>query len=161
MPLEINFVASVGASRIRIPKALVTDLQWGSETPSIQAIGILTYPGELLCTAISAIDKDDAHPFREAMELRMLAPLTEGWTSRAAPGKQFALAFRLFEFEAKWVSAAKLQLDLQVGAAITKLSGWPGATNNPPLYAACRDSVLALFSTERLMDLLREQPMAP
>jgi hypothetical protein len=160
MPTDISFAASLGLSRIRVPKALIMDLGWGDEADPMRAIGILTSPGELLCAAVSAIDKDAAHPFREALDLRSSAALSEGWTNRASPGRPFALAFRVFEFDAKWVSAAKQQLDLHVGSAITSLCGWLHADKNPPIYAASRDGVLALFSADRMANLLHEQPLA-
>lgn len=160
MPTEISFSASLGQHRIRIPKALAIEGGWPDRHDPIAAVGVLSFPGELLCAAASAIESDAAHPFREAIELRNGAGLTTGWTTRAAPGRQFALTFRVFDFEAKWTSAARIQLDLNVGTAITKLCGWPDSEKNPPLYAAVREGVLALLSTDRLMDLLRQQPLA-
>jgi len=161
MPTELNFSASLGLSRIRIPKALVAEVGWKADSDAFMAVGILTTPGELLCTARSSIDENQEHPFREALELRDAPALLEGWTDRGAPGKRFVLAFRVFEFEARWTTDARAQLDLSVGAAIVRLCGWANPESNPPLYAAIRSNVLALLSSERMMSLLLQQPLAP
>jgi hypothetical protein len=160
MSIEINFSPSLGLSRIRVPKATVLEAGWPSEDQAFQAVGLLTYPGELLCSAAVTIQSDPAHPFHEVLEVRNSTPLVNGWSQRESPGRHFAFAFRVFDFEAKWTSETRSQLDLSVGAHVARLCGWPNPERNDPLYLTVRGTVLALLSSERMNHLLKE-PLTP
>ena len=143
--------------RVRLPGAIATDLAWPREPDSFDCYGIFRTDGELLCAPTTLITADGSHLFQPALAVRDSVVQGTGFKSLAGfpSTSDLVIDLRVFEFEAKWTTENRAQLDLQLGIRRTSLLGW-SRHGSEPLYAIARGGVLALVSADRVRAIQRQ-----
>ena len=143
--------------RVRLPGAIASDLAWPRDPDSFSCYGVFRTDGELLCAPKLLATADGSHPFQSALALRDSVVQLVGVTSLASfpPTSDLVIDLRVFEFEAKWTTEKRTQLDLQLGIRRTSLLGW-SRHGSEPLYAIAQGGVLALISADRVRAIQRQ-----
>lgn len=157
----INGIARIslhgGSSRVRVPAEVAKE--WGApeQFDSFRCEGYFRGLGEFLCVPEWACEPNEPHPLSTLVGYDLPEP-EEGFNFRAArqvPSAQALFArFRFSQFEAKWASTSRQQLDLHVGVRICERL--LHSANEEVIRAVTWGKVLVLVSEAVFNDLQKD-----